>query len=359
MTSGRRVASVSIVNVFKQNPPTLRQIAAAAGVSVATVSLALRHHPRISAATQARVKEAAAQMGHCPSPLVSAFMSRIRRHEAGAARRETFGFLLPPGDGRDDGFTTELRAGIHEQVARLGLGLDEFRLGLPGNAGGRRLDRILSTRGIRGLIVAPSRTWDRSLELDWSRYAAVSVGYSLKSPALHTVAPDHQQGMRVLITGLRERGCQRIGYFTDEASIRTADKRFIARFFLYAKTAPGDVDVPPLIISTPNPTDGQLHESFLLWFHQHRPAGIISNFEQVPDWLKAEGVAVPAEVQFCHEDLAVCRRPLAGLDQRPRLVAATAVNTLLTAIIQHDYGVPETPVTTLIPGRWVNGPTSR
>ncbi len=353
-------ATLAQVNVFKDSPPTLREIAAAADVSVATVSLALRGNPRITAATQAKVRAAADRLGHAPSPLVSAFMSRIRRHQTGTARGETFAVLLPPREERDEGFTAELRAGFREQAARLGLGLDEFRLEGQGPTSARRLERILHSRGIRGLLVAPSRSWDRVIDLDWSRFAAVSVGYSLKSPALHIVAPDHQQGMRVMITCLRERGCLRLGYFADEASMRAADKRFLARFALYTTSTPGDVDIPPLLIPAPRPGDAQVRAEFLRWFRRYRPVGIISTFSQVPAWLESEGIAVPGDVHFCHENLAEAgRRPVAGLDQRPRLVAATAVNVLLSAIIQHEYGPPETPVITLIPGRWVDGPTSR
>jgi LacI family transcriptional regulator len=43
---------------------TLKAIAARAGVSFSTVSLSLRDHPRISAATRERVKAVAAEMGY-------------------------------------------------------------------------------------------------------------------------------------------------------------------------------------------------------------------------------------------------------------------------------------------------------
>ena len=44
--------------------PTQRDLAAACGVSVATVSLALRGHPRISAERRAAIVSAAEELGY-------------------------------------------------------------------------------------------------------------------------------------------------------------------------------------------------------------------------------------------------------------------------------------------------------
>lgn len=341
-------------------PPTFREIAAAAGVSIATVSLALRADPRISAATRQRVEGAARRLGHEPSPLVSAFMARIRRSAVtGRGAGETFALLLPVAQKAEDPLTRELRAGCREQARRLGLGLDEVRIDGESRAATARVDRILAARGIRGLVIAPFARWGTALELNWERYASVAIGYSLLDPRLAQVAPDHQQGMRVMITELRQRGCARIGYIVDDASVRTADKRLLARFALYTAMTPEPVEVPPLIIPTQETGDrAGVARSFARWFRRHRPAGIISSFSEVPDWLRSGGWRIPEDVQFCHENVANAPAGVSGLDQKPRLVAATAVSVALSLIVQNAYGVPETPILTLIPGSWRDGATT-
>src|SRR5947209_15920972 len=61
---------------------TLRDIAAKAGVSVMTVSRALRNHPNLASDTRARILQLADRLGYRPNPMVSALM-RYR----GAGRR--------------------------------------------------------------------------------------------------------------------------------------------------------------------------------------------------------------------------------------------------------------------------------
>ena len=56
----------------------LREVAAAAKVSVMTVSLALRDNPRISATTRERVKRLAAELGYHPDPELSRLMNHLR-----------------------------------------------------------------------------------------------------------------------------------------------------------------------------------------------------------------------------------------------------------------------------------------
>src|ERR1051325_9261392 len=63
----------------KSSNPTMQRIADAAGVSRMTVSLALRNHPRISAATRERIRQVAERLGYHPDPEVSKLMAYLRR----------------------------------------------------------------------------------------------------------------------------------------------------------------------------------------------------------------------------------------------------------------------------------------
>src|SRR4051812_9774003 len=58
--------------------PTMKTIAAEVGVSVMTVSLALRNHPRISRATRQRVQTVATRLGYRSNPMVASLMTQIR-----------------------------------------------------------------------------------------------------------------------------------------------------------------------------------------------------------------------------------------------------------------------------------------
>ena len=58
---------------------TLEDVALKAGVHRTTVSLALREHPRIPAATRMRIKAIAAKLGYRINPLVSALLGSVSR----------------------------------------------------------------------------------------------------------------------------------------------------------------------------------------------------------------------------------------------------------------------------------------
>lgn len=67
-------------------PVRLADIARKAGVTTATVSLALRRHPSIPERTRARIREIADRLGYRPDPQFAKLMAYMRaRHPAAAA----------------------------------------------------------------------------------------------------------------------------------------------------------------------------------------------------------------------------------------------------------------------------------
>ena len=71
---------------------TLKEIAEAAGVSVMTVSRALRKQSNVSEETQTRIQHIATQLGYRPNPLVSALMS-YRRSARPASSHSTLAYI--------------------------------------------------------------------------------------------------------------------------------------------------------------------------------------------------------------------------------------------------------------------------
>jgi LacI family transcriptional regulator len=50
-------------------------------------------------------------------------------------------------------------------------------------------------------------------------------------------------------------------------------------------------------------------------------------------------------------------RPCAGLDLQPHVLGARAAELLVAQLQRNERGVPEWPTTTMIPARWVDGPS--
>lgn len=61
---------------------TLKDVAERAQVSLATVSYALRQHPKIPVGTREAVVAAARELGYRPNPRVASLMAHIRRAQA-------------------------------------------------------------------------------------------------------------------------------------------------------------------------------------------------------------------------------------------------------------------------------------
>ncbi len=91
-------------------PPTLRSVAALAGVSTATVVRVLRGSPRVAEPTRARVEQAVEATGY----RINAVASGLRRQ-----RTETIGQVLH--DQGDNPFFSEIALGLQEAAARSGM----------------------------------------------------------------------------------------------------------------------------------------------------------------------------------------------------------------------------------------------
>jgi len=168
-----------------RNPKvTLREIAEEAGVSRMAVSLSLRGKSGVSEKTRAKVRKAAEKLGYQPDPEVGKLMARIR---AGThAEIESTLALLTSGPSPDTWkkYVTERKyvEGCRNQAKKYGYLVEEFWLNDP-ELSNERLSKIIWSRGIEGVIIAPiqGRLGDvdsRSLDFDFDLFSAVEISGS-------------------------------------------------------------------------------------------------------------------------------------------------------------------------------------
>src|SRR5262245_47571091 len=120
--------------------PTLRDVAARAGVSLATVSLALRNHSSLPVVTRQRMQSLAVEMGYRPNPHHAEVMARVR------ARKQlqwtgTLAFLTgyPTADGwrKHSQVFRDYFTGAQERARQLGYQIEEIWGKEPGMTGRR------------------------------------------------------------------------------------------------------------------------------------------------------------------------------------------------------------------------------
>jgi LacI family transcriptional regulator len=334
------------------NSPSLGQIAAQAGVSRAAVSMALRNHPRIPASTRTRIQAIATKLGWKPNPLLAEAMSAIRAGQP-PAERVTLAWITahPKRDAwKRVPFFRRCHEGATARAAAAGYQLEHFWLGdADGNAA--RMGDILYARGIVGLLIAPLPE-PATLELQWPRFAAAAVAYTLTEPRLHRAADNHCAAARVAVTRLHAAGKQRIGLALSANYDRRVHGLWSAGF-LWQTHEVGIAD-SQLLHRPP-----ELSESaFISWVRDARPDAIVGTDSRLVGWLRGAGYTLPEDIAYASLDLAAVDGSVAGIYQDAAGIGACAVDLLAGQLLRHERGVPEKPRTLIIDGRWQDGATA-
>lgn len=332
---------------------TLRDIARRAACHFTTVSLALRNRPGIPEGTRARIRQAAAELGYRPDPMLAS-LSSYRREPAGRYRA-TLAWVtnFPTRDGwRDVEIYAEYFTGARERAQALGFELQEFWLREPAMTHARAA-QILAARGIRGLLIAPQPTPAEVLALDWAKFSTVVIGYSVASPVLHMVGPNQYRCMMLTMDQLRRRAYRRIGLVMLRASDERVDHNWHAGFLVAQQRLAVRDRLPPLFLDT-------WHEAaFAAWLRRHKPDAIVSKCAEALPALQHLGYRLPRDLGAAFLTRVKPSRELAGVNESPLEVGAAAVEYLAGMLHRDERGVPELPRRLLIEGRWLDGRTVR
>lgn len=334
---------------------SVRALAKELGLSHTTVSDALRNNPRVNALTRDRVKLAAQEMGYRYNPLAGAIMSEIRRSSVGGFRGIIAVVDLENAGDRASGaaaYHNLLLHGAKEAARQLGFKVDHFILG-DAHISVPRLNGILKSRGIQGVLFLPVFGKPIISELDWEHMAGIYTDYLIDDPAIHTVCPDHFRSMTIALQKLIDLGYRRPGLVLHELSDRRLLFRWEAAFSSYWSH---HTDLP---IAAPLVTNDLTREGFLDWFHTNEPDVVLCHRGDVLQWMKEAGCEVPETHGFCSLNRVVGEVDASGLDLRPRLCGKRAMELLIAQLNRNEYGIPDVPSTLTYAAEWIDGPTLR
>jgi LacI family transcriptional regulator len=333
---------------------TMQRIADEAGVSRMAVSLALRNSPKISEQTRARIHEIATQLGYRPNPLVSALMTQLRDVRR-VPRPTTLAFVtaFPTADGwRRPGPFVDFFDGAKSRAEALGYTLEEWWARKPGLSV-ERFSEILYNRNIHGLLIAPLPAGGSTLDLNWQRFAPATIAFSLDSPLIHRASNDQYHSIRMAIHKLRDRGYRRIGLaITEEQDVRV-QRKWTAGYLVEQQSLKPGERVPTLLAS------GQFGRAFQDWFQEHRPDAVLTQETRCVEFLRELGHNVPQHVGVAHLALNESDTGFAGVNQNGQIVGASAIDLVDAQLRRNERGLPASPKTVLIQGRWIEGPTVR
>lgn len=329
----------------------MRTLAAQAGVTSMTVSLALRDHPSISLATRTRLKKLAASQGYRPDPAIAKLMQHLRTRREHRVRSSLCALRLKPvapraPDAYD--YMMEVLEGVRRRADSLGFGFEVMSIDEEGLTP-RRLQRILLSRGVDGLVLLPmSKPVELASLLDWSLFAAVAATSSVLTPRLNTAIPDQFGNMLLLCRNLSERGLRRIGLVTLAEQDVRVDHRVMAVFGWHSRFGGGEA-IPPFVMARRELERGALQE----WVREHEPDAIISDSEADLDQIAAALSPVSRKrILMASTSVLPALAHHPGIDEKTSEVGAAAVEMLAGMIQRGERGLPTTPRTTLITGEF-------
>ncbi len=341
---------------------TLRDVAREAGVHFTTVSLALRNSPQLPEATRKRIREAAAALGYRPDPHLSA-LSAYRQAIRPPGFQATLAWVTnhPTRDGWQSASQfREYHAGARERAEDLGYTLEELWLRAP-RMTPARAGQILRAKNITGLLMAPQPAPDMNIDLDWSRFCAVTFGYGLRQPKLPTVS-NHQyhSGLRA-VSELHELGYRRIGLMLSPDHDAVIDHQYTGAYYGEMQRRNPDNQIPVLFL--PETDDRSRQKStFTEWIKRHRPDALLTMpYYDIHALAAAAGRRIPNDLGIALLNLIgdMKNGEFAGMAEPSREVGAAAVDHLVS-MINHDHrGIPATQNLILVESVWMSGKSAR
>jgi len=169
--------------------------------------------------------------------------------------------------------------GITARANQLGFNVEHFILG-PHGVRLDRLDTILHTRGIQGLVLLPALGFPDLTALSWHRYTAVYADQFIDRPPPHCVCSDHYRSTIAPLRELYARGYRRPGLFIEIALSERLQFRREGAFLALQKYLPDITEVPTL----------RLQEvacgGFEPWVKKYNPDVVLGHYPEAMAWMK-------------------------------------------------------------------------
>jgi len=328
---------------------TLEAIAARAGLSISTVSRALKDHHWVSAATKRRVREIALELGYTPDARLSELMAHLRTRKVKSDQPALALVTSQPGpldlafkEGRNPA------VGIFNTASALGYRIEPFALAERGMTA-RRLSQIIWSRGIKGVIVHPLGQPGEIPGFRWELFSSVVIGYSLRQPALHRVVIDYHQSTQLGLAKALALGSGKIGLLLP-AGIDSRTNHIYRSAYLGFQDREGQEKVGPFLVS-----DFKSRAAFARWVAAHGFDTVVTTGEraarQVREWIgKLPAGKRPKVVNL---SLSAPSGDGPGVYQDTLETGAEAVRYVVQLLHSRETGIPARPKLISIAGVWV------
>ena len=332
---------------------TLKTIAKEAGVSIATVSMALRGQGKLAPDTVERIRQIADKLGYTPDPMLASLASR--RFRSGKATQGLSIALL-----EFSPFKSEQKAPVHQYRKFLtdyakGLGYVPTVYPLEEMRRYQDFTRLLYHRGTVGAVITGQPQTDLfDNHKHWNHLCLTQCGRYQSTLPLHSVRPNIFQAIQLAFTKAYDKGYRKIGFAIGQHTEILEDD--LARFgaamsFIHTKL-PAKNRI--------NPFFGYLDddESIIEWFNKHSPDVVVGFSSNLWYKLQDAGISIPKDTGY----IALHMQPnqsnsgkIAGLNQSKRQIAEQSILLIDQMVRHNERGIPDAPRDILIHSSWVEG----
>ena len=334
--------------------PTQSDVARAAGVHRATVSLVFKNHPSIPEQTKSKVRMCAEKLGYSPDPMLSA-LAAYRGRLRPRAFEGTLAWLT-----NDDGTESwrgvagfrDLYEGASARAKIHGFHIEGFDLKRSAPSP-ERLASMFRFRNIHGILLPPQLEPNTEIEFPWQEFCAVTFGYSLVKPQLHTVTATQFRSMVQTMRQLKRLGYKRIGFFFTANHDEKTDHNYLAGYLVERYGCGKSATIPPLFLSEAYP------EKFKKWYEKYRPEAIVTGNRDTLDFLQSLRIRVPLDLGVASPLVPQRNSKLAGVYEDSFHIGEVATDFLVAMIHRGERGVPVRSQRVHIEGEWNPGSTLR
>jgi DNA-binding LacI/PurR family transcriptional regulator len=239
-------------------------------------------------------------------------------------------------------------AAVRETLKQHGFGLEIFYQDPELNPG--QIERILYSRGIRGLILAPlMRKLEIQLDWNWNTFSVVVAGSAEWQPEFNRVRFNHFADMGMLIQKLREEGKCRMGLeiypILEDLTQHAIKGGFLA-------SVPMSVRKVDAVFSYHHEDRKALQR----WLEAYQPDSLIVCSSHLLEWIRELPSPPPVYLRTLENIRGTPHPP--GIRQDYQQLGIMAAEQLLSQLQLNQVGVPSVPKQTLITGEWYPGEAS-
>jgi len=319
--------------------------------------MALRGDPAISAETRAKVRAAAESLGYKPNPLVSSLMASLRASGGkGVKRTCSVAFLKTLGKGAPayrKAFHEKYFEGALRRGEELGYLVESYSLEDPGMSAGR-LEKIIRSRGVDGLLIAPLPVAKMPFQLEWDHYAVAVLGYTM-SDAFSVAAHHHFRNMQLALAQIARREYRRPGICLSEELNKRVGRVWLGAFLEAQLHLPPRDRVPPCMFE-----QEKFSKTFAAWVRKYEPDVVVSSHgPPLCETLADLGKECPRDigvVTLSHQD---GQDSLSGIDEDAGTLGALGLELVVEQLNRNERGIPRCRKIVLQDGFWRDGTTTR